>query len=112
MEVKDGKSNRRKSLYDKKVRREALTKWVADFTGVQLLCGLMGAKGRTVQNKSDAAGQNIRGQSFKEHTFITVGPFDRLRTKQNRDLQKCQKITILYSFFGLPILDFVKFQNR
>ena len=75
------------------MEREALTKWVADFTGVQLLCGVMGVKVRTVQNKSDAAGQNIRGQSFKEHTFITVGPlvFDRPRTKQNRDLQKMPK---------------------
>ena len=45
------------------MRREALTKWVADFTGVQLLCAVMGVEVRTVQNKSDAAGQNIRGQS-------------------------------------------------
>ena len=81
---------------------EGLTKWAADFTGVQLLCAAMGVKVRTVQNKSDAAGQNIRGQSFKEHTFTTVGPlvFDRLRTKQNRDLQNAKKITILFSLFG------------
>ena len=75
---------------------------VADFISVQLLCGLMGAKWRTVQHKSDAGGQNIRGQSFKERTFITVGPlvFDRLRTKQNKDLQNAKKITILFSLFG------------
>ena len=50
--VKGGKYNRRESLYDKYAKREALTKWVADFTGVRLLCSLMGVKVGTLQNKS------------------------------------------------------------
>ena len=85
-----------------------MKKWVADFTGVQLLCGMMGAKGRTVQNKSDAARQNIRGQSFKEHTFITVGPESWTGQGPNKIeiSKKCQQIAILLSIFGLPILEF------